>query len=321
MAYAAVVSLKHTIHGLLSSSIGSSARELLESACVEVKLLQQVLKKLDDSIRRRSKRLDELDGEIREAVNKLEDSLEFHGFVLVGIDGDLELEQVREEVISFVEKVKKMEDEYIQELDRKQPDEEDDYYHDAECVSSSRDFGVEMVGFLHHFSVIKKKLLEIMRPDDFGVFSIVGRAGSGRTVAARIIFEELCISQEKSLDCGAWVNVGSKYEWKKLLVAILRQLSDPAYSHGRLFSTQPSEEIKVPYIAIAFIRACFLFIAFMFFFLFFLFHVNHRLYKDQWFRLVPSCHTRIGSHTISYMYLLYTIVFLCYTLTVGSLYE
>lgn len=250
MAYAAVVSLKHTIHGLLSSSLGSSARELLESACVEVKSLQQVLKRLDDSSRR-NRRLDKLDGEIREAVHKLEASLEFHHSSMLlpeEINGDLELEEVRQEVFSFIEKVKEMGEEYVQELDRKgMPGEEDDFYHDAVLVPSSRDFGVEMVGSLHEISTIKKKLLGVLRPDDFGVFSIVGRAGSGRTVAGRIIFEDLCIRQDKSMDCGAWVNVGSKHEWTELLVIILRQLCDPACSHRGLLSTPPSEEIKVLY--------------------------------------------------------------------------
>lgn len=83
-----------------------------------------------------------------------------------------------------------------------------------------------MTGLTKEVNDIKKKLLGATRPDDFGVFSIVGRAGSGRTVAARIVFEELCIGQEKCLDCGAWVNVGPEYEWKQILVTILRQVGD-----------------------------------------------------------------------------------------------
>lgn len=90
MAYAAVVSLKNTIHRLLDSTIGTSSKELVESASEEVKSIQQNLKRLDDSSRR-SKRLNKLDGEIREAVNELEDSLESHESAILLLDtlGDL----------------------------------------------------------------------------------------------------------------------------------------------------------------------------------------------------------------------------------------
>lgn len=180
-------------------------------------MLQQVLKRLDESSRR-SKRLNKLDEEIREATQKLEDSLEFH-------HSDLETEEVKREIDSFSGKVKKMEEEFIEELERQQlPKEEGEEDIDTAVVSSNRDFGVEMVGFSDEVSGIKKKLLGVMRPDDYGVFWIIGRAGSGRTVAARIILQDLCVGEEKCVDCGAWVTVGPKYQWKQILAAILRQL-------------------------------------------------------------------------------------------------
>ncbi|KAH6803276.1 hypothetical protein C2S51_034722 [Perilla frutescens var. frutescens] len=229
MAYAAVVSLKHTLHRLLNSSIGSSSQEILEFACLEVKSLQQVLKRLDNSSSR-SKRLNALDGKIAEAAHKLEDSLEFHESTLFlpapEIDRDLDLEEgIRQEIKSFVEMVKKMEEEFVNELERQWTPEEGE---DTVITSSSKNFSVDLVGLSDEVSGLKKKLLGVTRPDDFGVFWIIGRAGSGRTIVANIIFEEVCINQEKSMECGAWVTVGSKYDWKEILVAILRQVDDPA---------------------------------------------------------------------------------------------
>lgn len=228
MAYPAVVSLNNTIRRLLNSSIVYSTEKLLQSAHMEVKSLLQALKRLDTSSRR-SNRLNELDEQIREAAQKLESSLEFH-------DSDLEIEQVMEEINSFSEKAKRLEEEFIEELGRARSTEEGD----TVVAPSSRDFGVEMVGFTDEISGMKKKLLGVVRPDDYGVFWIVGRAGTGRTVAARIILEDLCVGRERCVDCGAWVTIGPTYQWKQIILAILRQLGHPAAGDS------PSDQIKVP---------------------------------------------------------------------------
>lgn len=238
MAYAAVVSLKHTIHRLLNSSIDSSSKEILEFTYVEVQSLLRVLKRQDDNSSNRNKRLNALDGEIREAVYKLEDLLElieFNQFLPESeLQLDLELEEVRQEINSFVEMVKKMEEELVKELDTPCLPYDD---RDTTVASLSRDFGVEMVGFSDDLNGIKKKLLKVTRPDDFCIFGIVGRVGSGRTMVAKIIFEESYVAQEQCFDCGAWVTVGELYEWKEILVAILCQVDHPAGSHGELVSS------------------------------------------------------------------------------------
>ncbi|KAG6416493.1 hypothetical protein SASPL_123923 [Salvia splendens] len=64
-----------------------------------------------------------------------------------------------------------------------------------------------MVGISDEISGIKKKLVGGVRPCDYGIFWIVGRAGSGRTVTARIILEELLVGKDKCVDCGALQNV------------------------------------------------------------------------------------------------------------------
>lgn len=83
MAYAAVISLKQTINGLLKPyrnfHTNSSTPEILKSAYSQTTSLQKTLDRLNDSSRSRSRskssyeRLEALDGQIRDAVRKLED--------------------------------------------------------------------------------------------------------------------------------------------------------------------------------------------------------------------------------------------------------
>ncbi|KAH6785366.1 hypothetical protein C2S51_037821 [Perilla frutescens var. frutescens] len=81
MAYGGVITPKQTIQSLLDSSpffVNSSTRQILGFAYKEATSLQEVLKRLDDCGGGGSKWLDSLDGQIREAVHKLEDFLELH---------------------------------------------------------------------------------------------------------------------------------------------------------------------------------------------------------------------------------------------------
>lgn len=118
MAYAAVISLKQTIHRLLHSShtpIPSSSREILEHAYKHITSLQQFLKEFYDSS---SKRWNAFDLQIRDAVQKVEDAVEFNVsnqlFLSLPHEG-LDFEEVEQEINSFVETMTKMKDEYTQE--------------------------------------------------------------------------------------------------------------------------------------------------------------------------------------------------------------
>ncbi|KAH6821459.1 hypothetical protein C2S53_006290 [Perilla frutescens var. hirtella] len=240
MAYAAVISLKQTLHLLRSSPhisfLSTSSPEILKLATT----LQQVLERSDDSSSRKSCRLNALDAQIRQTVHEFEDLLELHvssNHFLPESEshGD---ESARLKINSFLETMKMMEKEYVDELENSSPQEEDN-------ISSNTDFGVKMVGLSNEFKDIKSKLLKSIRPDDFGVFSFVGMAGSGRSMIAKTIFDHIYNGREQSLDCGAMVTVGPNYQLKEIYLSILSQINDASIaSNDELnISSQGDEEL------------------------------------------------------------------------------
>ncbi|KAI3464106.1 hypothetical protein Pfo_020769 [Paulownia fortunei] len=237
MAYAAVISLKHTIESLLNSChisiVLNSSPEILEFAYKEVQSLQQVLKRLDSSSSSRSERVNALDGQIREAACELEDVLESHvsnqflsqSEESLGYDEGcslIDLEEVRQEIKFFSETVKKIEEEYIEELSNPLPEEEDD------AVPSRIDFGQnksKMVGLSDEFPDIRTQLLfsgSLLIPRTT-VVSLVGMAGIGKTTLAKEIFEDPLILSH--FHCRAWVTVGPKYQLEEILQDILAQVN------------------------------------------------------------------------------------------------
>ncbi|KAL1534704.1 late blight resistance protein R1-A-like [Salvia divinorum] len=226
MAYAAVVSLKQTINRLPKfphiSSLSPNL-QLFQLIHKSLTSLQQVLKRSDDRSSSR-KRLNALDAEIKETVHKLEDLLEFeisnHFLSEPETRGVKELSQA---IDSLMETMKKEAEEYVKELEKSVPDEEDD----ANAATSNWDFGVKMVGLSKESNHIKSKLVKGVRPDEFGVFSFVGMAGSGRSMIAKTIFEHIYNGREQSLDCGARVTIGPRYQLRETLLAILDQVRGP----------------------------------------------------------------------------------------------
>ncbi|XP_057808158.1 putative late blight resistance protein homolog R1A-10 [Salvia miltiorrhiza] len=213
MAYAALLPLKQSLHALLSSGAISPFQtvQLLETAHDAVRSLQRVLEKSDDTAG--SKRLDALEGRIRDEAHKFDDVLEFSDTILSS-HGSIE------EIESFIATVKKLEGEYVKELDTPSLSEE--------AAASTTDFSAKMVGLSHEFAEIKAEVLSRMRPDDFGVFSIVGAGGgTGRTGVAKQVFDDLCVANEEAFDCGGWARVGPNYGCKDILLSIVAQV-DPA---------------------------------------------------------------------------------------------
>ncbi|XP_057767416.1 putative late blight resistance protein homolog R1B-16 [Salvia miltiorrhiza] len=231
MAYAAVISLKQTIHRLLNSShtpIASSSREILEFAYKQMTSLQEFLKEFYHT---NSNRWNALDVKIRDAVHKAEDALESsvsHQYSLsLPDDGALDLEEAaRREVHSLLETITKMKDDYIAELQNPKHDDEDE--DDGAAVSSNNDFGAEMVGLSEELAEIKEHLLKTLRPYDFGVFSYVGKIGSLRSIAAKALFDETFVAKEEPFDCGAWVTIGRNPQFTEILASILAQVDDRA---------------------------------------------------------------------------------------------
>lgn len=133
-------------------------------------------------------------------------------------------EEVRRKIESLMETMTKEEEEYAAQLENPSPEDDDEDENAADL--SNTDFGVKMVGLSSEFNHLKSKLLKSVRPDDFGIFSLVGMAGSGRSMIAKAIFEQYTV-REHLLDCGAMVTIGPLYQLKEILLSILAQINDP----------------------------------------------------------------------------------------------
>lgn len=243
-AYAAVVSLKHTINGLVNSSTVSSTREIIESAYDETVALQRALERSKDRARS-SERLDGLEGLITDLARKLEDILEFYelNHLCSQAENDASLtlmpdvEDIREEIIFFAQTAKKIGEDYIEELSKPEP------AGDAINSTTNTDFGVEMVGHSSKFEQIQEHLLDGMRPDDLCIFSIFGQKGSGITASATAVYEDLRNDGEKRFDRCAWVKVGKKPRLKKVLTSILEQVDDLAAWEYELLALREDEVV------------------------------------------------------------------------------
>lgn len=234
MAYAAAISLKQEIQGLLNASrisIDSSSRKILGTAYKQLESLQEVLRKSDG--RGSSENLNTLEGEIGESLHKLQDSLEsqasaqflsIHGeqeFYSPVLPLELDLKEVWNEFKSFTAAVKKMEEDYNQYLD--ELSSYDDYAAPSQTTDSISN--VEMVGLSDVFTDLKDHLIRVIRPDEFGFFSFFGNLGSGRSILAKSVYEDIHVNKQGSFDCGAWVTIGSTYNLKEILLDIISQVS------------------------------------------------------------------------------------------------
>ncbi|KAH6794731.1 hypothetical protein C2S52_005208 [Perilla frutescens var. hirtella] len=112
-------------------------------------------------------------------------------------------------------------EEYVKELDNLSLEEEDD---EDDVVSLITDFGTKIVGLSNELMELRNRMLNVIRPHEFGVFSIVGEAGSGRSNVAMAIFEDLFINNQQFFDCAAWVTVGHKYRPRQIFLSILCQI-------------------------------------------------------------------------------------------------
>ncbi|KAL7153183.1 hypothetical protein ABFS83_04G149000 [Erythranthe nasuta] len=226
MAYAALISLKSVIERLLKSSEISfvpPSKKIIKSAYKQLLSLQEVLKRFDNRNRINSERVNALDGEIREAVRKLEDviesrvsnqflsqSEEIHPLLVLSLD----MVEVKNEIDSLNEKLKKMEVEYATELE------------DRDAASSRICFGgkkSKMVGLSDQFQEIKTRLLDTMETCQLMPMYLVGMAGIGKTTLAVELFEDPLITSH--FDGRVFVTIGRKYHLKAILEDILAQMN------------------------------------------------------------------------------------------------
>lgn len=222
MAYAAVISLKNTLHHLVNSSeIQTLPRTSMEELLKELESLQEVLQRLDSNNWSNREKANAVDSQIRDAVYNLEDRLE---------SDDLH-ELVPQAVDSFTVAMKKMRGEYIEVLELKE---------DGIAVSVSSPDGHKsskngIFGLSDdNIRQLKYELTERKRYEMNVVF-VFGMGGSGRSVMANYAFYHPSIVKHFGKR-RAWVSVGPKYRKKEVLISLLFQVLDRDEGNYRLFS-------------------------------------------------------------------------------------
>ncbi|KAH6825830.1 hypothetical protein C2S53_008035 [Perilla frutescens var. hirtella] len=222
MAYAAVISLKHTILRLKNPTINP---KLTKSAYEKLELIEDVLKRLDGSINSSINRrvVYALDAEIREAVCKLQDAVESYVFYHHSLPPSDSLADngVNQEIDLFLKVVKKLEEEYIRELDNPSPGEEDGAVslspiHDDFAGNKST-----TIGLSDQLEKIINQFID-SQYQDRRITSLIGMAGIGKTHLAKEIYQHQLIVQH--FDIRAWVSVGPTYQPKNILVDLVAQI-------------------------------------------------------------------------------------------------
>ncbi|KAH6825829.1 hypothetical protein C2S53_008034 [Perilla frutescens var. hirtella] len=206
MAYAAAISLKHTIDRLMIYFPMNS--QIMESAYKELELLQIELKRLDDIDSCNRSVINALDAEIREAVCTLEDVMESYSQG-VGDEKAVELE-----ICSFLKTVKKLKWNYNRELKCPSSTIEEDETDNFGGNKSTT------VGLSDQSEKIRNELLDWH--SEYSMVSLVGMAGIGKTHLAREVYEHPLIVQ--GFDFTAWVSVGPTHQIKNVWVDIAAQI-------------------------------------------------------------------------------------------------
>ncbi|KAL0421768.1 UNVERIFIED_CONTAM: hypothetical protein Slati_3199700 [Sesamum latifolium] len=230
MAYAALISLKHTIQRLLSSSQIPSLppfQELIQVAYNVVKSLQELFTTLE--VDRDNEMVKAMNKEIREAACRLEDVLDQahqpnHHFLSQSErpDGDL-VNEVLEEIDFFTGMVKKIR----MELSNYSLPKEDGTVDD---VPSRIDqyFGLKeqkIIGFARDLNMLRHYVTEypFEDPERLIVLAVDGMAGIGKTtLVTGVYLNPLVVSH---FECRAFVSIGPKYQLRGILLCIIAQIN------------------------------------------------------------------------------------------------
>ncbi|KAL7153582.1 hypothetical protein ABFS83_04G179100 [Erythranthe nasuta] len=248
MAYAALISLKQTIKPLLNSChvsiVQSTSRQIIQPLYDDVCSLQEVLKELDSSSRSsiNRKRVNALDGEIREAVCEFEDVLESHfSNQLRKAIGEeethhplIDLQELKQNIDSFTQNVNTMKATYVHELryplpleeDEEEEEDGDDDSLQSRICSGGNDES-KMVGLSDCYTELKEKLTQEVGHTEVSLLSLVGMAGIGKTTFAKKLFHDPSVSGHYHKR--AFVTLGPQYQLKRVLRDILKQLNHYRY--------------------------------------------------------------------------------------------
>ncbi|EYU26883.1 hypothetical protein MIMGU_mgv1a001157mg [Erythranthe guttata] len=238
MAYGAAGSLELTIERLLKSSyisiVQNSSPQIIKLLYEEILSFKEALREFD---KKRStinmKMVKRLEAEMVEAIYKFEDvidphlSNQFHSqseeeeeettdhppSMVFSVD----VQEIKQDVDSFIETMNIMKRVYIHELCNPSPEEEEDG-----VVPSRIDFGVNesnIVGLSDRFMTIKD-LLDSEQSEQM-IACLVGMAGIGKTTLAKKLFQYPFTQRRTHL----FVTIGPKYQLADILVDILTQLN------------------------------------------------------------------------------------------------
>ncbi|XP_057784514.1 putative late blight resistance protein homolog R1A-10 [Salvia miltiorrhiza] len=229
-AYGALLSLKNTIHYILNSQ---PSLHIIQLAYNELQPLQEILQRLDGtSPSKTRKKVNALDGQIKDTLWAMEDKLESHILSQIlpdQVDGGVNQSRssaidLQEDVDSFIHTLDDLKRKYIYEVENM----------GDECVSSRIGFGgtkSKMIGLSDEFEIFKTRLMGSHRRKN--VWALVGMAGIGKTTLAKEIFEDPQISSHYEYQAG--VTVGRNPQLTQLSRAILAQLTqgDEDISEGK----------------------------------------------------------------------------------------
>lgn len=226
MAFAAVNSLKQTIHRLKNPQITKSAHDELES-------LLSALRRLDACSNTNIDRaaINELDAQIRKAASKLQDAVDSYAFhlSLPTFSGShdhlpqipaVDDNGVEEETHLFLTAVQRLREEYTAKLKNPLAEEDED-----DAVSPLTDHPGRKkstpVGLSDRLDQIVNELIDLQ--PKLKIVSLFGMAGIGKTRLATEVYQHPNVNQE--FDLRVWTRIGPNFQIKKVLVDVASQIN------------------------------------------------------------------------------------------------
>ena len=210
-AYGAMQSLMNTIDNILHCSrfslVGFS-HQMIQVVYKELQPWRRILERLDKMSPSQSrKKVNALDGRIKEAIWEFEDSLET--LLIQKIPSQLQtlqeivpidLQSLQNEARSLIKTLKDMKKNYIYEVEHMPQDEP---------ISSSIGFhgtNSKMVGLFDQFAGLKVNLMANVERKTLCFHAVTGTAGIGKTTLAMKIYHDPEI--HSTFECRAWVTIG-----------------------------------------------------------------------------------------------------------------
>ncbi|XP_047947696.1 putative late blight resistance protein homolog R1A-10 [Salvia hispanica] len=211
-AYGAVFSLTNSMNNILRCSrfsLCDGSQQIMLVVYHKLEPLKNILEILDDtSASRCRKKVNALDGRIKEAIWKFEDSLE--SLLTLQIPSHLEtipeivsidLQSLENDVHSLYQSLDDIVNEYFHQVKNMPQDEP------VSSIIGFRGNNSKMIGLSDQFQQVKSDLIRMLGyPSWKYVYALYGTAGVGKTTLAMKIYQDPEI--QSIYECHAWVTVG-----------------------------------------------------------------------------------------------------------------